>query len=315
MREVKEINEVKEVKEKNGEVAAFFDLDRTLVEPPSLERRFIRMLRYRRAIPVRNYFLWLREAVRLLPRGINTVLHGNKLYLRGVQSFDERGGTDHTVFPGHKSGHQAEGQASALSSGRAKHNPRLPVPAFFEEGVEKVAWHARQEHAIVLVSGTLEPLASAVALALVLRLAVRGIASSIGIYATRLEEAEGKWTGRVVGEAMFGEAKAHAVRRFAAEAKLDLTKSYAYGDSANDQWLLAAVGNPAAVNPSRRLARLAKNRGWPVLHWGEERISTLRHKDPREREEQKKRKQTNDSVMREGSRESNAQLGHAERWI
>jgi len=72
-------------------VAAFFDLDGTLLPLPSLEQQFFRMLRYRREIPSMNYFLWLQEALKTLPRGIRAVTHANKMYLRGVQSFDESG--------------------------------------------------------------------------------------------------------------------------------------------------------------------------------------------------------------------------------
>jgi phosphoserine phosphatase len=69
---------------------------------------------------------------------------------------------------------------------------------------------------------------------------------------------------------MFGEAKARAVKKLAEEMQLDLSRCYAYGDGANDRWLLATVGKPAAVNPSAKLARIARDRSWPVLHWGEE---------------------------------------------
>lgn len=269
-KEVEEVKEVKEAEEKSSGIAAFFDLDGTLVGLPSLERRFVRMLRYRRAIPVRNYFLWLREAARLLPCGIAAVLQGNKMYLRGMQSFDARGGRDDAVSLHHKSSQQAEGQASTPSL----RHPRLPVPDFFEEGVKRVAWHAKQGHTIVIVSGTLEPLASAAALSLVLRLSVSGITSLIGACATKLEDVEGRWTGRISGEAMFGEAKARAVERIASEMKLDLTKCYAYGDSVDDRWLLEAVGRPAAVNPSRGLRRIARMNGWPMLCWKTEKKMT-----------------------------------------
>jgi phosphoserine phosphatase len=255
-------------------IAAFFDLDGTLMPLPSLERRFIRTLRYRHEISLTNYLAWLKEAVRLMPRGINAVVHSNKMYLKGIHSLDESDGENRSDSSGHTSGHQAGGQASAHSSlvpsRSVRRNPRLPVPHFFAEGVERVAWHARQGHAIVLVSGTLEPLASAAALALVLRLAVNGVTSSIGVCATQLEEAGENWTGRVLGEAMFGEAKARAVNKLADEMLLDLSRCYAYGDGTSDRWLLAAVGKPAAVNPSRKLVRIAQKRGWPVLHWGEE---------------------------------------------
>ena len=69
-------------------VAAFFDLDGTLTPLPSLERRLFRMLRDRREIPLKNYFLWLREALELWPHGMSRVAQANKMYLRGVKSFD-----------------------------------------------------------------------------------------------------------------------------------------------------------------------------------------------------------------------------------
>ena len=48
---------------------------------------------------------------------------------------------------------------------------------FFEEGMERAAWHVRQGHGIVLVSGMLEPLAHMVAIALECELEARGVGS------------------------------------------------------------------------------------------------------------------------------------------
>jgi len=242
-------------------VAAFFDLDGTLLPLPSLEQQFFRMLRYRREIPSMNYFLWLQEALKTLPRGIRAVTHANKMYLRGVQSFDESGAGKQSDSRAHASGHTGEGRPSMPP----KHNPRWPVPQFFEGGVERVAWHALQGQAIVMVSGTLEPLANAAARALETELAGRGIGAGIRVFATKLEESEGKWTGRIVGEPMFGIAKARAVLTLAEEMSLDLSQSWAYGDSAQDGWMLASVGNAAAVNPTPKLARIAGRQGWSVL--------------------------------------------------
>src|SRR5215467_13074810 len=190
-KEVGEVRDAKEVKEENAQAAAFFDLDGTLMLLPSLEQRFFRILRYRQEIPLKNYFLWMREAVRLLPRGISALMHANKMYLCGVQGFgygvsENRSENVPTprilgksdaencrVLSAHASGHpempplklgasrgsQVGGQASAAPPKRSRRNPRLPVPLFFERGVERVVWHATQGHAIVLVSGTLEVLA------------------------------------------------------------------------------------------------------------------------------------------------------------
>ena len=245
----------------SARVAAFFDLDGTLLPLPSLEQRFFRILRNRREIPLTNYFLWCREALKLFPRGIGCVIHANKMYLRGVPSFNESRAENCSDSPAHKSGHQDEGQASAPP----RRDPRQPVPLFFAQGVERVAWHAKQGHAIVLVSGTLEPLANAAAQALEADLAFCGITARISFCATKLEECESRWTGRIWGEPMFGKAKGRAVLALAAEMCLDLSQSWAYGDSGRDRWMLASVGNPVAVNAKPKLARIAGKRGWRIL--------------------------------------------------
>lgn len=249
-------------------VAAFFDLDGTLLPLPSLELRFFRSLQYHREIPPTNYSLWCWETLKLIPGGINRVMHANKMYLRGVQSFADSGAENQSNAPAHKSGHPSQLRASdeeGRPSMPPKYNPRWPVPRFFEDGVERVAWHVMQGHAIALVTGTLEPLANAAAQALETELAGREIASGIRVCATKLEESDGRWTGRVVGEAMFGKAKARAILKLAEDLSLDLSRSWVYGDSAQDRWMLAAVGNAAAMNPTPRLARIARKRGWPIF--------------------------------------------------
>ena len=216
--------------------------------------------------------------MRLLPRGINAVLQENKMYLRGVQSIDQRDGRESFASSRHKNAHRSEGQPTAPQ----RRNPRLPVPAFFAQAVERVAWHAKQGHEIVLISGTLELLVRGAARALEAELAARGINVRIRVFATQLEEMSGTWTGRVLGEAMFGEAKARAAMRLALEMRLDLERCYAYGDSLKDRWLMEAVGRPAAVNPSNDLASFARTRGWPVMNWEEKEMPAQRRRGHRE---------------------------------
>jgi putative phosphoserine phosphatase/1-acylglycerol-3-phosphate O-acyltransferase len=84
------------------------------------------------------------------------------------------------------------------------------------------------------------------------------------VLCTRLEVENGSFTGRVVHPTCYGEGKAEAARRLAAEHDLDLEESYFYTDSHEDLPLLDAVGKPRPLNPNRRLAQLAKERRWPV---------------------------------------------------
>jgi HAD superfamily hydrolase (TIGR01490 family) len=270
-----EEKDVEEVKEKGGKVAAFFDLDGTLLPLPSMEKRFFAMLRYRRRIGIRNYLLWLREAARLAPRGLNQILHANKMYLRGVRVNEAGGGTDIPVGRLPEEGTEQRRQVARERTKETSRQAGMPVP-LYPEAIERVAWHVERGHLIFIVSGTLEPLTKRVVRALEHELCSRGQACGIRVCATRLEEKKERWTGRIVGEAMFGEAKAHAIRQIAADADLDLRRCFAYGDSSADRWMLAIVGKPAAVNPSNDLARIARRNDWAVLRWGEEKHFTQR---------------------------------------
>lgn len=282
----------------SGRVAAFFDLDGTLMPLPSLERRFFRALRHRREIPLTNYLLWLWEALKLLPRGMSAVTHANKMYLKGLPVLNESGAENQNDSPAHKSGQTGEGQASAPP----RRAPRWSVPHFFEDGVKRLTWHAVQGHALVIVSGTLEPLAKAAVRALETELADREIAAVIRVCASRLEEGDGKWSGRIFGEAMFGEAKARAIFTLAEEMGLDLSQCWAYGDSPQDRWMLAVAGTPVAVNPSARLAKIAKNRDWTQLRWRAKENSTQSPQRAQRRGSMGGEVQKNESALQDAER-------------
>jgi hypothetical protein len=52
-------------------------------------------------------------------------------------------------------------------------------------------------------------------------------------------------------------------------------RSFAYSDSINDLPMLELVGNPVAMNPDRKLAAVARRRGWQVLDFRVARRRTL----------------------------------------
>jgi HAD superfamily hydrolase (TIGR01490 family) len=85
-----------------------------------------------------------------------------------------------------------------------------------------------------------------------------------GALGTVAEVKDGKYTGRLVGERMHGEAKAEAVRALAEREGLDLTRCTAYSDSANDLPMLTLCGSAVAVNADTELRAVARSRGWTV---------------------------------------------------
>lgn len=76
---------------------------------------------------------------------------------------------------------------------------------------------------------------------------------------------EGTATGKVVPPLIAEKEKVKAITAICLQHRVELAQSKAYSDSISDVHMLEAVGSPAAVNPDRRLRRVARERGWPVL--------------------------------------------------
>ncbi len=95
------------------------------------------------------------------------------------------------------------------------------------------------------------------------------VARSLGIehvLCTRLEVADGKFTGRLAAKC-FGPHKVSLAETFASARGIDLSRSFFYSDSYNDLPMLSRVGHAIAVNPDARLRRHARSRGWRVEQW------------------------------------------------
>lgn len=85
-----------------------------------------------------------------------------------------------------------------------------------------------------------------------------------GALGTVLENVDGIYTGKLVGDMLHGTAKAHAVRALAAREGLNLRRCTSYSDSQNDIPMLAAVGTAVAINPDTALRDTARERQWEV---------------------------------------------------
>ena len=77
----------------------------------------------------------------------------------------------------------------------------------------------------------------------------------------------GAMTGEIRFPLCYGEGKVHYAERWAAERGVDLDVSFFYSDSYTDLPMLERVGYAAVVNPDPRLSRHAKRKGWPILDW------------------------------------------------
>jgi HAD superfamily hydrolase (TIGR01490 family) len=134
-------------------------------------------------------------------------------------------------------------------------------PKLFPGAADGVGAHFRQGRRIVLVTGSIDfimkPLADYLG----------ENDADVDMLAPALRVEGGRFTGQLDGPPVGEAEKARRIQAYAAAHDLDLSACFAYGDSIADLPMLEAVGHPTAVHPDRALARVAVERGWPIVRW------------------------------------------------
>ena len=139
------------------------------------------------------------------------------------------------------------------------------VPAVVEKLIEKVRPEAQALVDMHMEAGRDVWIISASPVEVVADLAkALGMTGGLG---TESEVVDGVYTGRLAAPFCYGEGKADRIHKLAAERSYDLSKCYAYSDSASDLPMMQVVGHPVAVNPDRALTAVAHRRGWPVVEF------------------------------------------------
>jgi len=117
--------------------------------------------------------------------------------------------------------------------------------------------HRTKGHTTILFSGMPQPYVEAIKQQLGMDIAV----------GTERETKNGYYTGRLASVPCLGERRAHALSELInkLDYKINLDKSFAYGDAIFDRYFMGMVGNPVAVHPDKKLAKYAKEHGWSVV--------------------------------------------------
>ena len=210
-------------------IAAFFDVDGTLIRATYGERIFIRYLVDHKVLTCSH-----------LARYVISVLAGdnflrrvswekNKIYLKGQRAEAIRGWAERCF--------------------RDRILPRLSP-----RGLATVEDHLRHGHRVFLISASLRCLVGPLQKHL----------GAHGTLATQLAEKNGRLTGQVHGDFLYGQRKMELLRQWISRWDVALGHSFAYSDHHSDIPLLEMVGHPVAVNPDEKLRRHAVKRGWPI---------------------------------------------------
>jgi HAD superfamily hydrolase (TIGR01490 family) len=213
-------------------VAAFFDVDNTLIPGSAIEIRFFRHLWKRGHVGPREMLNSLGFLLQRMPPLSVHPLRERKLYLTGKRP---------SVI-----------EPLAEEFVRSEVCPRLATDA-----LDALEQHRRAGHILVLVTGSPDFLVAPLAAFLNVE----------AVLAATLERAGDQYTGVIQPPLPYGEGKFRLIEAFAKQQGVDLARSYAYGDSPGDIETLRSVGYPQVVNPIRGMGRVARRHGWPITKW------------------------------------------------
>jgi HAD superfamily hydrolase (TIGR01490 family) len=82
-------------------------------------------------------------------------------------------------------------------------------------------------------------------------------------YGGELEIRNGRYTGKIKQNLIIKEKKEEVLKKIIKENKIDLTKSFGFGDTEQDLSFLSKVKYPIALNPNLKLLEIFKKKGWP----------------------------------------------------
>jgi HAD superfamily hydrolase (TIGR01490 family) len=219
-----------------GGSAAFFDLDRTLMEGSSA-------------------FQFGRAAYRAGLLSRRQILADGWANLR----FRLRGASDEDT-------HALRDRISrSLAGTRVRDLERLGadvlagvLPRIYPQMLALAHEHQDAGRRVYIVTAAAKELANTLATVLALDGAIGSEFSEV---------VDGVFTGRPVGLFIYGGEKAVAIEELARREGTDLAASYAYSDSESDLPMLRLVGHAVVVNPDRELARVARTEGWEILRF------------------------------------------------
>lgn len=232
--ELKSISQEIEKDEEGPHIAAFFDLDRTIINDFSAKQFVKSRLLSGKSTPKELLSQFI--AIIAYATGNRDFESLTKISALGVKGIKEK---------------------QFIDLGEEIYQEHL-ASTIYPESRTLIASHLKRGHQVVIISAAT-------------RYQVTPIANELGIkdiFCTEMEVQKGKFTG-VISEMCWSEGKARAGRTFAKTNNIDLSKSFFYTDSIEDYPLLEIVGKPIATNPDTKLSQLAFENNWPILRFKE----------------------------------------------
>lgn len=209
---------------------AIFDVDGTLVSGYSTEQRFIAWLFRRGYIGPRQILAASWFIVRRFPTYGRHVFGKNKAYLSGLSE-------------------------STIATEAVRFVEAFPEAAWIQPAVAELRLKKRQSYIVVLLSGSLQPIISALGARL-------GTDDAVG---TSCHVVAGRYTAQPPKQHPFFEEKATLQQQIIDRYQAANCEVCSYADSRYDIPMLKQVGNPVAVCPDNELGAWAKTNNLRII--------------------------------------------------
>ena len=145
-----------------------------------------------------------------------------------------------------------------LEAWRDQYLAKTIAPIVLPKARDLIAWHESRGNLTAIVTAANSFVTTPIA-------RMFGVAH---LLASDPECVGGEFTGKIDGIPCFHEGKIVRLEAWLAsrgETLPDFAESYFYGDSQSDVPLMERVTHPVAVGADPTLARIARERGWPVI--------------------------------------------------
>ncbi|HLM60494.1 MAG TPA: HAD-IB family hydrolase [Pyrinomonadaceae bacterium] len=220
---------------KNGQAAAFYDLEGTLVST-----NLVHTLAF--------YSRRQQGLFKTIKKSVGTFA---KLPLFGATDLYSRNVFNEFFFKSYEG--ESEDRLRYFSEELFE---EVLKPAIFPGTKELIAQSKKIGQKQIVITGALD-------------FTIKNLTDYLGVdefKANQLEFVNGYATGRILPPVMASATKAKWMREYAEKNDINLSESYAYSDSISDLPMLSIVGHPVAVNPDFRLKQTALQHDWAILN-------------------------------------------------
>ncbi len=123
------------------------------------------------------------------------------------------------------------------------------------EILETIETHRSKNGGVVLLSSATEPICRQVV----------GHLKMDDMICSKLESVDGILTGKTEGKLVYAKEKENSLNEYCTRLGYSQSDAYYYGDSFTDEHVMKAVGKPIAVDPDKKLLKIAQKHSWPIM--------------------------------------------------